>query len=104
MSFRNLLAGMAEAIDDHLGDAALWTADGNDVPVRVHFIEQDEVARFGEGDVVMKTQIVQIHRRWGITPTAYATVTLGETGETFTTQGDPALDAEGFWTIAVQPV
>lgn len=103
MSFRNLLAGMAEAIDDHLGDAALWSTDEGDRPVCVHIIEQDDVARFGEGDIVMKTQVVQIHRRWGITPAAYATVTLQETGETFTTQGDPALDAEGFWTIAVQP-
>lgn len=104
MSFRNLLTGMAEAIDDHLGDAALWTGDEGDLPVHVHLIERDEVTNFGQGDVVIATRLIQIHKRWGVTPAAYATVSLVETGETFTTQGEPFLDGEGFWNITVQPV
>jgi hypothetical protein len=102
VSIRELLEGLGQAVDAHLGETATWTPAGGapaltDVPVEID--ERDEAApAFGGRDgAILRSVIVQVRAVHVPTPGRDDVVALAA-GDRFLITADPLIDRDGFWT------
>jgi hypothetical protein len=102
MSIRELLEGLGQAVDAHLGETATWTPAGGGAPlteVPVEIDERDEAApAFGGRDgAILRSVIVQV-RAVRVSAPARDDVVELEAGGRFVITADPLIDRDGFWT------
>ena len=102
MDFSDHLASLVRAVDDHLGESALWGDRTN--PVRVHPREQDESASYGRSDLLMRTRTVEVHESQVPRPGNGDRIVMLRTGEVLVVTGDPMRDLDGYWTCTVRPI
>lgn len=102
MGFSADLADMVTSIDAELGDPATWS--GIDGVVQVHPTDEDDIARFGGGEVAMRSRSLGVHRSLVPEPAAGDIVTLTETGEALEVCGAPMIDRDGYWLCTVRPL
>lgn len=97
--FKDHLAGLGAAIDQHLGEDATWTGIAG--TVRVHDEAADDTVRYGGNDVIVSTRVIRVRRTWVPAPKDGDELVLLGTAETLRVTGDPILDEEGFWACTV---
>ena len=102
MDFSDHLASLVRAVDDHLGESAIW-GDGTN-PVRVHPREQDESASYGRSDLLMRTRTVEVHESQVPRPGNGDSIVMLRTAEVLVVTGDPVRDLDGYWTCTVRPI
>lgn len=100
MSFPAALERQQAAIFARLGEDATW--EGAAGPVRV--IRRDEDRQFGgEIEIVAEAHVFRVRRSEVDSPTAGQTVTLADSGESFTVMGTPKLDRRRVWHCEMDP-
>lgn len=100
MGFSADMADMVASIDSELGEPATWS--GVAEPVQVHPTDEDDIARFGGGEVALRSRSLSVHRSAVPQPAAGNIVTLIETGEALEVCGAPTIDRDGYWLCTVR--
>lgn len=103
MGFSRHLRVLVAAVDEHLGERALWA--GRDGEIVVHLFDADEIARLGSTEIIVAGRMVQVHRRWVPDPRTHDVVQLldddGGLVETLKVSAPPECDVDGYWRCVV---
>lgn len=99
MSFPQARERLQASVFARLGEDALW--GGAAEPVRVRFAEKDEVASFGQTDLMLATLVLRVRRSEVEAPSSGDVVELILSGRRLRVTAEPRLDANGVWAIAV---
>lgn len=102
MSIRDLLEGLGQAVDVHLGETATWTPSAGGgalqgVPVQVEELDETAGAFGGRDGPILRSVVLQVRRAHVPDPRVDDVVEL-DAGDRFVVTADPLMDRDGFWT------
>ena len=99
MSFPQARERLQNAIFARLGEDAQWA--GIDRKVRVRFSERDELATFGDTELMMAGLVLRFRRSEVAAPAVGNLVVLDKSGLRRRLSADARMDANGVWAAPV---
>ena len=99
MGFPQARERLQNAIFARLGEDAQWA--GIDPKVRVRFAERDELATFGDTELMMAGLVLRFRRSEVAAPAVGNLVVLDKSGRRLRLSADARMDANGVWAAPV---
>ena len=99
MAFAQARERLQSGIFARLGEDALWAGLAD--PVRVRLAEKDEIASFGETELMLASLVLRVRRQDVDAPTVGDLVVLSASGRRLRVSAEARLDANGVWSAPV---
>lgn len=99
MGFPQARERLQDAIFARLGEDARWA--GIDPTVRVRFAERDELANFGDTELMMAGLVLRFRKSEVPEPAIRDLVVLDKSGRRLRLSAEARLDANGVWAAPV---